>query len=103
MPRFTDGALDANQAVLHAISDVGDQIGATPAQVALAWLRQRAQALGIVSVPIPGTRRAARVDENAASLSIQLTDAQLGGLDAAAAAVTGDRFADLTWVSAGRE
>ncbi len=103
MPRFTDGALDANQAVLQTVSDVGDQIDATPAQVALAWLRQRAQALGIASVPIPGTRRAARVDENAASLSIQLTDEQLGGLDAAAAAVTGDRFADLTWVSAGRE
>lgn len=103
MPRFADAALDAIQAVVHAVSAVGTEIGATPAQVALAWLRQRAQDLGIVSVPIPGTRRATRVDENAASLSIQLTAEQVAALDAAAAAVTGDRFTDLSWVSAGRE
>ncbi|WP_208300589.1 aldo/keto reductase [Mycobacterium sp. DL592] len=103
MPRFAGAALDANQAVVQAVSDIGQQVGATPAQVALAWLRQRAQGLGIASVPIPGTRRAARVDENAASLSVELTGEHLAGLDAAAAAVTGDRFGDLTWVSAGRE
>lgn len=103
MPRFAGAALDANQAVVQAVSAVGNQLGGTAAQVALAWLRQRAQGLGITSVPIPGTRRAARVDENAASLSLELTDEQVAALDAAASAVTGDRFTDLTWVSAGRE
>ncbi|WP_328358197.1 aldo/keto reductase [Mycobacterium sp. NBC_00419] len=103
MPRFAEGALDANLAVVQAVSAVAEELGGTPAQVALAWLRQRARTLGVASVPIPGTRRAARVDENAASLSVELTGEHLAALDTAAAAVTGDRFTDLTWVSAGRE
>jgi aryl-alcohol dehydrogenase-like predicted oxidoreductase len=70
--------------------------------VALAWLRYRAEALGVASVPIPGTRRASRVEENLGSLSVTLT-AQLTTLDATGAAVAGNRSDDLTWVSAGRE
>ena len=103
MPRFAERALDANLAVVQVIQSVADAVGATPAQVALAWLRQRADALGIASVPIPGTRRAARVDENAGSLSVGLNPDQVVALDAAGAAVSGDRFANLNWVSAGRE
>jgi aryl-alcohol dehydrogenase-like predicted oxidoreductase len=103
MPRFREGALDANLAVVDAIKAVADQVGATPAQVALAWLRYRADTLGVASVPIPGTRRAARVQENLGSLSVTLTPDQLDALDTAGAAVSGHRFADLTWVSAGRE
>src|SRR5271163_4750254 len=76
---------------------------ATPAQVALAWLRYRAEALGAASVPIPGTRRASRVEENLGSLSVTLTPAQLTSLDAAGAAVAGNRTDDLSGVSAGRE
>jgi aryl-alcohol dehydrogenase-like predicted oxidoreductase len=76
---------------------------ATPAQVALAWLRYRADALGVASVPIPGTRRATRVEENLGSLSVTLTPEQLEALDAAGSSVTGHRFTDLSWVSAGRE
>ena len=71
--------------------------------MALAWLRYRAQALGVVSVPIPGTRRAARVDENLASLHVALSDEHLDALDAAGAQVSGQRFADPSWISAGRE
>ena len=103
MPRFRDGALEANLAVVDAVSAVADQQGATPAQVALAWLRYRADALGVASVPIPGTRRAARVEENLGSLRVTLTDDQLQALDAAGARVSGNRFADLGWISAGRE
>ena len=55
------------------MTSVADEQGATPAQVALAWLSHRAAALVVVSVPIPGTRPAARVDENPGSLSVQLT------------------------------
>jgi aryl-alcohol dehydrogenase-like predicted oxidoreductase len=51
--------------------------------VALAWLRYRADALGVASVPIPGTRRAARVEENLGSLSVTLTPEQLDTLNAA--------------------
>ena len=103
MPRFAEGALDANLAVAQVVASIAEEADATPAQVALTWLRQRAETLGIASVPIPGTRRAARVDENAASLAVELTADQLATLDAAGAAVAGDRFVDLSWVSAGRE
>jgi aryl-alcohol dehydrogenase-like predicted oxidoreductase len=103
MPRFSGEALDANLAVVDAIRSVADQQGATAAQIALAWLLHRAGELGVVSVPIPGTRRAARVEENLGSLTVQLTADQLATLDKAADAVSGNRFADLSWVSAGRE
>ncbi len=103
MPRYAEGALDANLAVVDVVKSVAEQQGATPAQVALAWLRYRADALGIASVPIPGTRRASRVEENLGSLSVTLTPEQLEALDAAGASVTGHRFTDLSWVSAGRE
>lgn len=103
MPRFSDGALDANLAVVDAIGGVADEREATAAQIALAWLRYRADEFGVAAVPIPGTRRAARVEENLESLDVALTDAQLATLDAAASAVSGNRSADLAWVSAGRE
>ena len=103
MPRFAGGALAANLAVVDVISSVAEEQLATPAQVALAWLRYRAEALGVASVPIPGTRRAARVEENLGSLSVILTPAQLTALDSAGAAVAGNRAHDLTTVSAGRE
>jgi len=103
MPRFSGGALDANLAVVEVVKSVAAQQEVTPAHVALAWLRHRADALGVASVPIPGTRRAARVEENLGSLSVTLTPEQLDTLDAAGAAVSGNRFADMTWVSAGRE
>jgi aryl-alcohol dehydrogenase-like predicted oxidoreductase len=103
MPRFAQGALDANLAVVDVIQSVADELGATAAQVSLAWLRHRGEAFGVTSVPIPGTRRSTRVDENAGSLAVTLSAEQLAALDAAAAAVAGDRFHDLSWVSAGRE
>ena len=103
MPRFADSALEANLAVVDVVKRVAEEQLATPAQVALAWLRYRAESLGVASVPIPGTRRASRVEENLGSLSVALTPAQLIALDAAGAAVAGNRTSDLTSVSAGRE
>jgi aryl-alcohol dehydrogenase-like predicted oxidoreductase len=103
MPRFSGGALDANLAVVELVKSVAAEQGATAAQVALAWLRYRAEALGVASAPIPGTRRATRVDENLASVKVNLTAAQLDTLNAAAEAVSGNRFHDLSWISAGRE
>jgi aryl-alcohol dehydrogenase-like predicted oxidoreductase len=103
LPRFAHGALDANLAVVDVVTSVADEQRATPAQVALAWLRYRAEQLGVASVPIPGTRRAARVEENLGSLSVTLTPDQLAALDAAGSVVSGNRSTDLGWVSAGRE
>jgi aryl-alcohol dehydrogenase-like predicted oxidoreductase len=103
MPRFSGDAFDANLAVVDAIKAIADQQGATAAQVALAWLLHRADEMGVVSVPIPGTRRAARVEENLGSLSLKLSADQIAVLDKAVDAVSGNRFWDLGWVSAGRE
>ncbi|MGV0848720.1 aldo/keto reductase [Mycolicibacterium phlei] len=103
MPRFRGGALEANLAVVDAVTSVAEQVEATPAQVALAWLRYRAEELGVAAVPIPGTRRASRVAENLGSLAVTLTPEQRETLAAAGAAVSGTRFEDMTWVSAGRE
>lgn len=103
MPRFAEGALDANLAAVEVVGTIAEAVGATTAQVALAWLRYRADALGVASVPIPGTRRAARVEENLGSLSATLGEDQLDALNAVAETVSGNRFRDMSWVSAGRE
>ena len=93
-PRFADGALDANLAIVEVIERVAAEAGATPAQVALAWLL--AQGEGIA--PIPGTRRLERLDENIGADALVLTPAQLAELDAVAAPV-GDRYADMSAVN----
>ncbi len=103
IPRFGDEALDANQTVVAAVREVASGLDATPAQVALAWLFTQGQRLGISVVPIPGTRKTHRIDENLGALSLQLGTAQLEVLHQAAAAVVGSRSADPNWVSQGRE
>src|ERR1700739_1162670 len=103
LPRFADGALEANLAVVDVVRSVAEEQRRTPAQGALAWLRLRAEALGVASVPIPGTRRASRVEEKLGSLAVTLTPAQLAALNPAGAAGTAQPPDDLTWVSAGRE
>jgi aryl-alcohol dehydrogenase-like predicted oxidoreductase len=103
MPRFAEGALDTNLSVVDVIESVAAEQGATAAQVALAWLRYRADELGVASVPIPGTRRASRVEENLGSLSVTLTPDQLTALDAASARVSGNRSVFPEWVSSARE
>jgi aryl-alcohol dehydrogenase-like predicted oxidoreductase len=103
LPRLSGDAFEANLAVVDVVTSIAEAAGATAAQVALAWLRYRAEALGVASVPIPGTRRAARVEENLGSLSVTLTPDQISTLDAVADTVSGNRFRDMSWVSAGRE
>lgn len=68
LPRFQPGAFAANRRLVARIESVAARLGATTAQVALAWLL----AEGVV--PIPGTRRRSRLDENAAAASLELTD-----------------------------
>lgn len=88
-PRFEN--LDANLAIVDAVEAVAADAGATPAQVALAWIL--AQGEGIA--PIPGTKRVERLEENAAADDVVLTVAQLATLGALEAPV-GDRYADMT-------
>ncbi|WP_250004671.1 aldo/keto reductase [Actinoplanes sp. M2I2] len=88
-PRFTGDNLSGNLRIVDEVREVAAEAGATPAQVALAWLL--AQGDGIV--PIPGTRRADRLEENAAADGIRLTAGQIARLDHLAPA-SGDRHAE---------
>jgi aryl-alcohol dehydrogenase-like predicted oxidoreductase len=72
-PRFTGENFQRNLAIVEEVAAVAAEAGATPAQIALAWLL----AEGNDIAPIPGTRRVARVEENTAAGSIQLSDDQL--------------------------
>jgi aryl-alcohol dehydrogenase-like predicted oxidoreductase len=76
-PRFTGENFRRNLAIVDEVTAVGAEIGATPAQTALAWLLTRGDDIA----PIPGTRRVARVEENTAADGVELTLAQLDRLD----------------------
>ncbi|MHA7154132.1 aldo/keto reductase [Arthrobacter sp. TMN-50] len=103
VPRFGADAMSANESVVEAVQAVAADAGASAAQVALAWLTAQGLRFGLPVVPIPGTRKPTRIDENAAATAVVLSDAQLDLLDGAAALVVGERSADLNWVSQGRE
>lgn len=103
IPRFADGNLDANAIAAATVATVAEQVGATSAQVALAWLFAKGDNYGLPVVPIPGTSKTHRIDENIASLNVTLTPEQIATLDAIADAVTGARSNDPRWVSSGRE
>lgn len=79
MPRFTGENLAQNLRLLESLRACADAHGATPAQVALAWLLARGDDI----VPIPGTKRPQRVDENIAALDLVLSEAERSQLDAA--------------------
>jgi aryl-alcohol dehydrogenase-like predicted oxidoreductase len=90
LPRFSAEARQANQALVDLINDVATRKGATPAQVALAWLLAQRPWI----VPIPGTRRLERLEENLAAVDVELTPDDLAEIDSAAAGITveGDRY-----------
>lgn len=92
-PRFAEENFATNMRIVDVVRGVADEAGATPAQVALAWLL--AQGDGIV--PIPGTKRAARVEENAGADALVLDDEQLERLSALPNG-SGDRYPDMTAV-----
>ncbi|WP_216896885.1 aldo/keto reductase [Nocardia alni] len=102
-PRFTGDNAAANAALLDPVRELAQARGATLGQIALAWVQQRAQVHGIAGVvPIPGTRKRVRVEENAAATHLVLTDSELALLEPIAARVAGDRYADMSFTSAGR-
>jgi aryl-alcohol dehydrogenase-like predicted oxidoreductase len=92
IPRFTPEALTANQAVVDLLTRLGAARGATPGQVALAWLLAQQPWI----VPIPGTRRTSRVEENIGGADVVLSPADLADLEAAIAQVevVGHRYSE---------
>ena len=102
-PRFTGDNAAANAALLEPVRAVAEAHDASPGQIALAWVQQQAAVHGLPVIPIPGTRKPTRVEENAAATHIVLTEAELALLEPIAAKVAGERYADMTFTSAGRE
>ncbi len=103
VPRLAGDNLVRNASVVEIVTAVAAEVGATAAQICLAWLRIRATSAGVASVPIPGSKNPARIAENVGSLHVDLTENQLGRLDAVADIVSGNRSKDPAWVSQGRE
>jgi aryl-alcohol dehydrogenase-like predicted oxidoreductase len=89
-PRFQDGNLEANLALVDEVKAIAQQRGCTPAQLALAWLLGRGEQI----VPIPGTRSIGRLEENAAAARITLSAEEQQRLDDVVArrGVKGDRY-----------
>ena len=83
LPRFTPEARKANQALVDLLGEIAKRKKATPAQIALAWLR--AQRTWIV--PIPGTTRLERLEENIGTVSIELTQEDLDEIETAASKI----------------
>src|SRR5579863_6691804 len=84
LPRFTPDALKANQVLIDLLGSIADRKKATPAQIALAWLLAQKPWI----VPIPGTTKLHRLDENIGAVSVELTPDDLRSIDAAAAKIT---------------
>nr|WP_255480631.1 aldo/keto reductase [Quadrisphaera sp. RL12-1S] len=90
LPRFTPEALAANQALLDLLGEVAAAKGATTGQIALAWLLAQRPWV----VPIPGTRRLSRLEENLGAVELDLTAEDVAAIDAAHARVEvqGERY-----------
>jgi aryl-alcohol dehydrogenase-like predicted oxidoreductase len=90
LPRFTPEARKANQVLVDLLREIGRRKSATPAQIALAWLLAQKPWI----VPIPGTRKLDRLDENLGAVAVELTSDDLRDIDSAASKITvvGSRY-----------
>ncbi len=100
VPRFTPEARQANRAFVELLARFAERKGATPAQIALAWLLAQKPWI----VPIPGTRRLERLDENLGAAAVVLTPADLREIETAASklTVTGARLPEGALKQTGR-
>ena len=90
LPRYTPEARVANRVVIDLLARIGEQKGATPAQIALAWLLAQKPWI----VPIPGSRKLERLDENIGALAVELKPDDLREIESAISKITvqGDRY-----------
>ena len=84
VPRFNPEALKANMALVHLVRDVATRKGATPAQIALAWLLAQRPWI----VPVPGTTKLHRLEENLGAVAVELTASDLQEIERAASKLT---------------
>ena len=92
-PRLQGDNLEANVAIVERIDALAAENGATPAQIALAWVLAQGEDV----VPIPGTKRRSYLEENAAAVDVELSEDDLAALEDARAA--GARYADMSSVN----
>ena len=99
-PRFTPDARKANRVLVDLITKIGQEKNATPAQIALAWLLAQKSWI----VPIPGSRKLERLDENLDALEVKLTTEDLAKINEALSAITiqGDRYSKALTALANR-
>jgi aryl-alcohol dehydrogenase-like predicted oxidoreductase len=90
LPRFTPEARKANQALVDLLGQIAQRKNATPAQIAIAWLLARKRWI----VPIPGTTKLHRLEENIGAADVELSLQDLAEIEAAASKITvqGDRY-----------
>ncbi|MDH2352225.1 aldo/keto reductase [Bradyrhizobium sp. SSUT112] len=100
LPRFTPEAMKANQALVDLLKQIGDRKKASPAQIALAWLLAQKPWI----VPIPGTTKLHRLEENLKAADVELGADDLGQIEKAAAAikVEGERYPPHLMATTGR-
>jgi aryl-alcohol dehydrogenase-like predicted oxidoreductase len=100
LPRFTPEAMKANQALIDLLGKIGQRKNATPAQITLTWLLAQKPWI----VPIPGTTKLHRLDENIGAANVELSPADLHELDTAASkiAVQGARYPEALQEMVGR-
>jgi aryl-alcohol dehydrogenase-like predicted oxidoreductase len=100
LPRFTPEALKANQAVVDLLGNIAKQKGATPAQIALAWLLAQKPWI----VPIPGTTKLSRLEENIGAADVELTPEDLRDIESASSniKVEGARYPESLEQMTGR-
>jgi aryl-alcohol dehydrogenase-like predicted oxidoreductase len=87
-PRYQGANYDANMQIAATVQQLANERGATPGQVALAWLLGRGEDV----TPIPGTKRRKYLEENVAAANVKLTPAEIAQLDAALPPTTGSRY-----------
>ncbi|MGW0789533.1 aldo/keto reductase [Streptomyces sp. NPDC002911] len=102
-PRFTGENAKTNAALLEPVHKIAAAHGATAAQVALAWVHQRAEVHGLTVVPIPGTRKRSRLLENLGATRLTLAPQELELLEPIAGQVAGDRYPDMSNTATARE
>jgi aryl-alcohol dehydrogenase-like predicted oxidoreductase len=100
LPRFTPEAMEKNQALVDLLKRIGEEKEATPAQIALAWLLAQKPWI----VPIPGTTKLHRLEENLGAANVKLTEKDLGEIKAAAAEIQieGERYPAHLMATVGR-
>lgn len=100
-PRFQPEAMAQNQAFVDLLAQVARAKDATPAQIALAWLLAQRPSI----VPIPGTTKLHRLEENIAAANVELTAGEMNEIDTAASRITvaGDRYAPAQMAMVGRD